>query len=141
MDKERNLKRKCLLALWTGAVILLSACSVESIKEEKIKDLEYTVVPVDEVPEELMTQIEEEKKEPMKITFSDKGYLYIVHSYGIQETSGYSIEVKELYETDNSICIETELLGPKKTEEIIEAETYPFVVVKIEENEKYVVFD
>ena len=133
--------RKGLIVLWTGAVIFLSACSVDTIKDGKIKDLEYTVVAADEVPEELMAQIEEEKKEPMKITFSDKGYLYIVHSYGIQETSGYSIEVKELYETENAICIETELLGPKKTEEIIETETYPFVVVKIEENEKYVVFD
>ena len=133
--------RKGLIVLWTGAVIFLSACSVDTIKDGKIKDLEYTVVAADEVPEELMAQIEEEKKEPMKITFSDKGYLYIVHSYGIQETSGYSIEVKEFYETENAICIETELLGPKKIEEIIETETYPFVVVKIEENEKYVVFD
>ena len=135
------MKRKCLLALWTGVVLLLSACSIESIKQEKIKDLEYTVVPADEVPEELMVQIEEEKEEPMKITFSDKGYLYIVHSYGAQETSGYSIEVNELYETENAICIETELLGPTKTEDIIETQTCPFVVVKIEENEKYVVFD
>lgn len=133
--------RKGLIVLWTGAVIFLSACSVDTIKDGKIKNLEYTVVAADEVPEELMAQIEEEKKEPMKITFSDMGYLYIVHSYGTQETSGYSIEVKELYETENAICIETELLGPKKTEEIIETETYPFVVVKIEENEKYVVFD
>lgn len=135
------MSRKCFIALWAGAVILLSACSVEQVKEEKINNLEYTVVAADEVPEELMIQIEEEKKEPMKITFSDKGYLYIVHSYGAQETSGYSIEVKELYETENAICIRTELLGPKKTEEIIETETCPFVVVKIEENEKYVVFD
>ena len=133
--------RKCLVALCSGAVLLLSACSIETIKEEKIKDLEYTVLSADEVPEELMTQIEEEKKEPMRITFLDKGYLYIVHSYGAQETSGYSIEVKELYETENSIYIETELLGPKKSEEIVETETYPYVVVKLEENEKYVVFD
>lgn len=135
------MNRKCFILLWAGIALFLTACSVESIKEEKIKDLEYTVVAEDEVPEELMTQIEEEKEEPMKITFSDKGYLYIVHSYGVQETSGYSIEVKELYETENAICIETELLGPRKTEKIIETETYPFVVVKIEENEKYVVFD
>lgn len=134
------MRRKRLLALCTGALLFLSACSINTIKEEKIKDLEYTVVSPDEVPEELMIQIEEEKEEPMKITFSDKGYLYIVHSYGTQETSGYSIEVKELYETENAICIETELLGPRKTEEIVETETYPFVVVKIEENEKYVVF-
>lgn len=138
--RVKSMRSKCWLALWTGAVIFLSACSIDTIKEEKIKDLEYTVMAPDEVPEELMEQIEKEKEEPMKITFSDKGYLYIVHSYGTQETSGYSIEVKELYETENAICFETELLGPKKTEEIIETETYPFVVVKIEENEKYVVF-
>lgn len=133
--------RKCMIALGSIMVIFLSACSVESIKEEKMKDLDYTVVPSDEVPEELMTKIEEERNEPMKITFSDKGHLYIVHSYGAQETSGYSIEVKELYETENAICIDTELLGPKKTEEIVETDTCPYIVVKIEENDKYVVFD
>ena len=131
---------RCILIPWIGAVFLLSACQVTAMKEEKIRDLEYTVVAADEIPEELMAQIEKEKEEPMKLTFSDKGYLYIVHSYGAQETSGYSIEVKELYETKNAICIETELWGPKKTEKIVETETYPFVAVKIEENEKYVVF-
>lgn len=133
--------KRFLLSVLAGMICLAAtACSVEKVSEEKLKDLEYTVVASDEIPEELMTQIEEEKKEPMTLTYGDKGYLYIAKGYGAQETSGYSIEMKELYETENSICIKTELLGPDKSEQILEKETYPYIVVKIEENEKYVVF-
>lgn len=133
--------KRFLLSVLAGMICLAAtACSVEKVSEEKLKDLEYTVVASDEIPEELMTQIEEEKKEPMTLTYGDKGYLYIAKGYGAQETSGYSIEMKELYETENSICFKTELLGPDKSEQILETETYPYIVVKIEENEKYVVF-
>lgn len=134
------MKKIVLSAVLAGVIFILSACSVEKIKEEKIKDLEFTVVPQEEIPEELMEQIEKEKKERMRVTFADKGYLYIAEGYGAQETSGYSIEVEELYETENSLYIRTELLGPDKEEKIVDKETYPFVVVKIEFNEKYVVF-
>lgn len=134
--------KRFLLSVLAGmAVLFVTACSVEKISEEKINDLEFTVVSSDEVPEEFMQQIEEEKEGPMKLTYADKGYLYIAKGYGTQDTSGYSIEVKELYETKNSICIKTELLGPDKAEKVVEKETYPFIVVKIEYNEKYVVFD
>lgn len=134
--------KRFLLSVLTGmAVLFVTACSVEKLSEEKIKDLEFTVVASDEIPEEFMQQIEEGKEEPMKLTYADKGYLYIAKGYGTEETSGYSIEVKELYETKNSICMKTELLGPDKSEKIVEKETYPFIVVKIEYNEKYVVFD
>ena len=129
------MKKIILLTVLAGILGLFTACSMEHIKE-----LEFTVVEEDEIPEELMEKIEDAKKEKMRITFADKGYLYIVEGYGVQKTSGYSIEVEELYETENSIHITTTLLGPDKSEEIIEKETYPFVVVKTEENEKYVVF-
>lgn len=134
--------KRFLFSVLAGIMVLLmTACSVEKISEKRIKDLEFTVVAADELPEELLPQIEEAKAEPMKLTYADKGYLYIVKGYGAQETSGYSIEVQELYETENSICIKTELLGPDKSEKIVEKETYPFIAVKIEYNEKYVLFD
>ncbi len=133
--------RKIMSVILTGVILILSACSMERIKEEKLQDIDFTVLSEDEIPKELTGQIEESQKEEMKLTFSDKGYLYIVRGYGAQETSGYSIEVLELYETENAVCIETNLLGPDTTEDIIETETYPYVVVKLEDKEKYVVFD
>lgn len=139
-QEEELLKKIILSAVLAGIFFLLSACSVERIKEEKIKDLEFTVVAEDEIPEEMMEQIQEKKREKMRLTYLDGGYLYIAEGYGAQETSGYSVEVEEFYETENSLYIKTALWGPKKTEKIIEQETYPFVVIKTEENEKYVVF-
>lgn len=134
--------KRFLLSVLAGIVVLLmTACSVDKISEEKISDLEFTVVASDEIPEELMQQIEEEKEGAMKFTYADRGYLYIAKGYGARETSGYSIEVKELYETKNSICMKTELLGPDPSEKIVEKETYPYIVVKIEYSDKYVVFD
>lgn len=122
-------------------MIGLTACSLEQLEEEKLKDIEFTVVQQDELPEELQEQIEQEKQEKMRLVYADKGYLYIAEGYGEKDTSGYSIEVKEVYETEDSICIKTELLGPDKTEKVVETKSYPFVVVKIEYSEKYVRFD
>ena len=39
--------------------------------------------------------------------------MYIVIGEGPQKGGGYSVAVKELYETDNSIVIRTELTGPE----------------------------
>ena len=85
--------------------------------------------------------IEEKKKEPMKVTYADQGYLYAAVGYGKQETSGYSITVDECYETDNAICIHTSLLGPKKDEKVSEKASYPYLVIKTEAIDKVVEFD
>ncbi len=108
---------------------------------EKIKDLEFTVIAEDKLPEELLATIEEKKKESFKITFQDQGFLYICVGYGEQETGGYSIAVNALYETGNAVCIDTNLIGPKPEEKGKPAPSYPYIVVKTELVEKPVVFD
>ena len=75
------------------------------------------------------------------MTYADNGSLYIAVGYGEQPTSGYSIEVKELYETENAIYIHTNLIGPAKDEKIVERKTYPYIVVKLEFVDKNVVFE
>ena len=61
--------------------------------------------------------------------------------YGTRPTSGYSIKVKALYETENAVYIQTELLGPSKEEKITEKQTYPYVVVKMEWIDKNIIFE
>ena len=46
--------------------------------------------------------------------------------------SGYSVEVEELYETQDAVYIETNLLGPEKGEETKDRTTFPYVVVQLE---------
>lgn len=118
----------------------MGGCKKISKDNEKIKDLEFTIVPYKDIPEELLEIIENEKEEVIRKTFTDKENLYIVSGYGTQPTTGYSIEVKELYETKNVIYIKTWLAGPDKGETVIEKITCPYIVVKIEYSDKRVVF-
>lgn len=117
------------------------ACGKEQDPMEKIKDLEFTVIAEDKLPDELLSMIEEKKKEPFKLTFQDQGFLYICVGYGEQETGGYSIAVNDLYETGNAIYIDTNLIGPGAEEKGRLVPSYPYVVVKTEFVDKPVAFD
>lgn len=121
-------------------LITLCGCSAKELATEKIRDIDFTVVKEEDIPEELMTQIKEKETTPLKLTFADQGALYIAEGYGEQPTSGYSIEVKECFETKNAIYLHTNLLGPAKEERIVEKATYPYIVIKMEFIDKNVVF-
>ena len=84
--------------------------------------------------------IKEKETTPLKLTYADQGVLYIAEGYGEQPTSGYSIEVKECFETKNAIYLHTNLIGPTKEERIVEKATYPYIVIKMEFIDKNVVF-
>lgn len=100
---------------------------------EKIKDLEYTVQEESQVPEELLAKMKEKQKEPFQMTYATDGYLYIAKGYGTQETSGYSIRVLELYEAAEGVMFSAELVGPGKEEPVLRVETYPYIVVKLQD--------
>ena len=46
------MKKFCLYILLTSIVLLLGACSIQKDGEEKLRDVDFTVVPHDDVPEE-----------------------------------------------------------------------------------------
>lgn len=119
----------------------MTGCVSKPLKTEKLWDLEFTVADKLSVPEEFQEIIEKNKHKPFKLTYSDGGDMYIAEGYGAQLKTGYSVEVTELYETENAVCIHTNLLGPEKGEETKEITTFPYVVVKLEYIEKNVVFD
>ena len=83
---------------------------------EKLRDLEFAVIGPDETPQELAQIIEEKKNDSFRLTYTSGNDLYIAAGYGKQETGGYSITVPELYLTDNSIIVKTELKGPERSE-------------------------
>ena len=126
------------------AAVLLTGCGEAADPMEKIKDLEFTVLAEDNIPEELKAVIEEKKANAFKVTYQDNGFLYICVGYGEQVSGGYSITVNNLYLTENAIYADTSLLGPdpaqggdvKKT-----SPSYPYVVIKTEFVDKPVVFD
>ncbi len=127
----------CLLAM---TMLFMAGCSIKKDSGEKVRDLEFTVAGEGELPQELRSILAEKKAQPFKLSFTDDQNLYIAIGYGPQSTGGYSIQVKELYLTDNSVVIQTELLGPEKGEEAAPEASYPFIVVKTELLENPIIF-
>lgn len=129
-----------MLITWVFVVRCLSGCSMGKDSGDKVRDLEFTVVGDQEVPAELMKTIQEKQANPFKLTYSNDQGLYIVNGYGEQPSGGYSISVKALYLTENSIVIDTELQGPESGENGGTEKSYPYIVVKTEYLENPVVF-
>ena len=132
----------CLLA-WVCIVRLLTGCSVARESQEKVRDLEFTVVGENELPQELKALAEEKKAAPFKLSYSNDQGLFIVVGYGEQSTGGYSITVNDLYLTENAIYVDTTLLGPQPGEGTGKKDTpsYPYIVLKTEFLDKPVVFN
>ena len=118
----------------------LSGCSVSREDKDKVRDLEFQVAAQGELPQELSKLIAQKVSQPFKLTYTDSQNLYIAVGYGAQPTGGYSISVKELYLTENSIILQTELMGPEKGEDPGTEQSFPYIVLRTELVEEPVVF-
>ena len=116
---RRSKSMLLFLAAACLAAALLSGCAVHSGPQEKLRDLEFT----------------------FRMTYTDQGSLYIAEGYGAQPTTGYSVEVTGLYETEDEVRIHTRLMGPEKGEEIKEITTFPYVTVQLGAVDKSVIFE
>lgn len=143
MEKRKIFRRNWALYIWTAVFIMLavSGCGLEKMDEQKVEDLSYTILEEKEIPQEFLAVIEEKKEQIFKLTYSDEENLYIAVGYGVQQTGGYSISVNQCYLTDNAIYFDTTLIGPSKGEQVNEAKSYPYLVIKTKYLEKNVVFE
>lgn len=132
-----------VLACLTGIILSanLFACGMEETATKKLRDVEFTVIDQSEIPQELLSTMEEKKKEGFKLTYADENNLYLAVGYGEQKTGGYSIAVDECYLTENAIYFGTTLTGPEKGEKINQVSSYPCIVVKMESIDEPVVFE
>lgn len=135
------MKRLVWIFLCTMLCGMLWGCTVRKVNTTKQKDIEFTVLQKEEIPKTLAEQIAERQKEAFQITYAEEGYLYIACGYGKQSYSGYSVAVKSCYETEQGIWVHTNLIGPSREEEILETETYPYIVIKMEDQDKQVYFE
>lgn len=141
MKHMGNMKK---LAVWAAGLLLSCVCLLGGCSdkgaEEKVKDLEFTVVGQNEIPKELMDMIEQKKAEEFRLTYTSGEDLYIAVGYGEQQTGGFSISVPEFYLTENSMVIKTELQGPEQGSQQAASPSYPFIVIKTKFIEEPVVF-
>ena len=114
---------------------------MEETNRTKVADIEYSIVEEDQIPEELLGMIEEKKAADFKMTYELEEDLYIVRGYGEQATGGYSIRIKACYLTSNAVLFDTELIGPRKGENAAASPSYPYIVVKMKNQEQSTIFE
>lgn len=120
-------------------ILSMSACSVKE-KDTKLEGLEYTIKEFSDLPEGLVAILKERQSEEFKLTYEEDGQLYLCIGYGEQKTTGYTIEVNELYLSENAIYFQTSLIGPQKDERVEEEPSYPCLIVQMEYMDKPVIF-
>ena len=141
MKKIPIVARILFCGVLLACTLLATGCTFLSEEKIKLRDLDFTVLGEEKIPEQLKTIIEEKKAAPFQITYTDRQNLYICIGYGEQETGGYSIAVNELYLTDTNICVSTSLLGPDAAEKNNKTPSYPFIVIKTECLEQTVIYE
>lgn len=140
--KKRLCSALVLVVVIAGIVMSAAAmcgCDRKGGSEE-LTPVDFTVVSFDDIPKDFLAQIEEKKSADFRLTYTADGWMYIARGYGTQETGGYSIAVKEVSMSDNAVYFDSELIGPKQNEAVNRLATYPYVVVKIEDAGRSVVF-
>lgn len=128
-------RRRYIFIFLTMLIFFLAAltgCKVEESNEKKIKDLEYTVCDESKLPDELVNLINEKKKEPFKLTYRTKDYLYIVVGYGAQDRTDLNVIMTELYLTENAIFVDTDLTSTGSGTLKDNLVSYPWIAVKCE---------
>ena len=136
------MKKYCyVVAILLFSSMLLTGCKITKAGTEKIRDLEYTVVDEEDIPDLLKEEIEQKKAEDFKLSYLEEGALYIARGFGMQETGGYSIQMQELYLADNAIYFKADLIGPEDRSGVSKAVSYPYIVIKTERRGENVIFD
>lgn len=144
MKRETRLSR-FRYVFWIGLAVFffysigITACQREKQQEQSEVALDFTVCHEENLPKELKELIEEKKAKPFKLSYSTKEYMYITVGYGKQMLGGYSIQVQKMAMSKNRVVIKTVLKGPTEQEER-QGISYPYIVVKIQNMDRPVVF-
>ncbi len=137
---KKRILQVLAIVLVFGSMFWLSACTM-SQEQVKLRDLEFTVLSTEKIPEQLLTLLQDKKTSPFQITYTDQENLYLCIGYGEQPTNGYSIVVDELYLTETEIHVGTSLLGPSAEDKKSNTPSYPIIVMKVEKLDQPVVFE
>ena len=118
--------KKSFLALMIFIAVVISGCGRIGADRNGETPVDFTVVEKTAVPEEFLTSIEQAKAEEFTMTAAIDG--------------GYSIRVDSMNEGNDSITLHTTLLGPGSGEAVNKMATYPYIVLKIENTDKNIIF-
>lgn len=140
LSKNQSLKKNLLIILCLVPIIFFAAGCSRNDTPEKAEDLDFTVVSGTDVPGDLKELIQNRKKEPFELTYTDGSCLYVVKGYGKQQGGGFNIIVNDFYLSEDCLVFDAELFGPKPDEEVSGKASYPYIVIKTEYREEPVIF-
>ncbi len=118
---------------------VLFGCGKKEDDRSGRSEVDFEVVPKEELPAPLAEAVEENKKDEIRMTYMDGEDLYLIRGYGEQATGGYSISVLECSEDEEKVYLDTRLLGPENPDEISRDPSYPYLALRIDMRDKEVV--
>ena len=134
------LKKLYEIGILLGVCVLLCGCKILDASDKKIEGMEFEVVDVQVLPEEIREIIEKKKEKAFQMAYHENQRTYIILGYGIQESSGYSIQVNDVYKGENGVWVDTDLIGPEKSESVEKISTYPYVVIRTDKIDQMIRF-
>lgn len=134
-------ERISFIVLIAALAMGIVGCGMMQKRAEERTAVDFTVVNSRDYPEEISELISKKGQEEFRISWQSGGERYLLVGYGIQSTGGYSIQVEHVEETKDTIYIKTKLIGPDDPQKQKDAVSCPYIVVKIEDRDKKVVFE
>lgn len=128
--------------LFLLCIVLLAACNGKEDAAEEKRPVAFEVCGEREMPDQVTKLIEKKKKSPFRFSYEDSAHLYLAVGYGEQPQGEYVAAVKELYETEAGLYVNTTLvsLSHRENWSIGEPSVFPYVVIRCTKTEKNIFF-
>lgn len=115
------------------AVVLLDRVATQVLQDTKRLTFERLE---GELPETPYTMVQENKTAAGLFSVWDGGHRYIMAAMGEKPSTGYSITIEDVYETESGIFVKVQEKTPGPGQPVGEAITFPYAVAKIKDSTK-----
>lgn len=126
------------------SVLFLIGCGTDPSKKlqstEKIDDIPFERLTLDETPQDIKATIEYKNREKATYVLPDGDDYYIVVSRGEQPTGGYEVEILNVEDWGDSVHVMYKFKDPADDELVTQAITFPLDIVKIKRTKNQVLF-
>lgn len=125
-----NKKVLCLMVVCCILTGMVAACTQDTGRSGEV---EYKIIALSDLKDEALKQWYEDsyKKEGSHSASIGDGFKYLLICAGERPTGGYSIEVTKVVKEEDEIVFYTRLNVPGKEEAVIQAITYPHLLLRV----------
>lgn len=124
--------------------LLLVGCSTDPSKglesTEKIDNIPFERVTLEETPEDVKATIEYKSREKATYVVPHEDDYYIVVSRGEQPTSGYEVDILTVEDWGDSVHVMYKFKDPTDDELVSQSITFPIDIVRIQRQDKQILF-